>query len=86
MQASLHPRSFPALFLASEMTIGQSDAANLLGRRMAQCYDHVRLLHNASAFESIGDYAPFRPTRTFSVRHVFRFSGKMAALPFQFEE
>jgi len=76
---------FPALFLARDLTLGQSPTSGQMMHRIQDAYKHVMVL-NQGTFEVGSTYLPLAPKRSYEVRPRYRFSGRLASLPFRFDD
>lgn len=77
--------NFPAIILARDLTLGQSDTNAILRRQIENVYHHVAFLQRGT-FEIGSAYLPFAPKRSYDVRSRYRFSGRLASLPVHIDD
>lgn len=77
--------NFPVFILARDLTLGQSDASGILMGQIESAYRHVSFL-NRGTFDVGSAYVPFAPKLSYEVRPRYHFSGRLASLPFRFDE
>jgi hypothetical protein len=75
----------PVMFLAGELTFGQSATSRQLVTQIERAYDHVMVLDHAT-FDLGSAYLPFMPKRSFQVKPRYRFVGRMPSLAYHLDD